>query len=610
MKNKLSFVYLSAFILFLAGCQSKPSHYGVFLMNGFDYVEIPVQIGPPGSDTAIGVSAGNNKPSIYLYTQNTNLDNLIFQNMETNTGVEYQAKPSGNGAYELTVTNDLVDGTYCLAQNDPANQPENISYWCFMVGTKPAPIATQELTWSPEPSTPEQLAVQPYFEKYLAALKMKKISNVEYATGKMDGNKATVIISYDMNLEIPPSVQSKNLPKNQLVIKTQYVDGNWKVDETGIENILGAEARAALEVARVNGDAITAGEFQTQVKIRRIQSINRYNQYLQYAQTMGVQDPKNDANFGPLLQQEEQLLSSTDTLGGQIIDLLVSDRLIRQEAARRNISISDQELEKTIQESFNYFANGTPTPRPVPTQISIPTRNSSQPVIVTMTPVPSQTPTSTPAPFLTPVMTATIIPTATQVSLESYMNRLKLREEGLLKDTGMDEAGYWRYVETSLLSTRLFEVVTRDMVPIQEQVWARHILVKTIEEAADVEARLAKGEDFSKVAAEVSTDTGTKDRGGDLGWFGKGIMVAPFEDAAFAEQIGEVSQPVKTDFGYHIIQVLGHEERPLTEQEFIQLKQTVYTEFLNKLRESSTVEIFDLWKIIVPTEPSLPVAGQ
>jgi len=378
------------------------------------------------------------------------------------------------------------------------------------------------------------------------------------------------------------------------------------------------------KVAIVNGETITAGEFQTQVKINRIQSINRYMQYMQYAQMFGVQDPMNDTNFGPVLQKEQQLLSSTDTMGQQVIDLLIDERLIRQEAKKRNISVSADELEKAVQESFSYYADGTPTPAPTSTQVDIPTLNPTQLALVTITPTASPIPTetlaptgtaepnmtATPAPTSGPTATsaptATALPTATQVTLDGYKTLLKERVDGLYKDTGMDEAGYRKYIETSLLRDKIIAEVTKDVKPFQEQVWARHILVATIEEAVAVQARLRNGDDFAKVAAEVSTDTGSKSKGGDLGWFGKGAMVAPFEEAAFAMKVGQISDPVKSDYGFHIIQVLGHEERPLDDTAFQQEKQTVFSAFLKKLRDESKVEIFDFWKTIVPTTPALP----
>lgn len=87
------------------------------------------------------------------------------------------------------------------------------------------------------------------------------------------------------------------------------------------------------------------------------------------------------------------------------------------------------------------------------------------------------------------------------------------------------------------------------------QVKARHILVEEEETAKEVIAKLEAGEDFAKLAGEYSTEPGAGERGGDLGYFQKGKMVKEFEDAAFALEIGEISEPVKTDFGYHVILV-------------------------------------------------------
>lgn len=84
---------------------------------------------------------------------------------------------------------------------------------------------------------------------------------------------------------------------------------------------------------------------------------------------------------------------------------------------------------------------------------------------------------------------------------------------------------------------------------------AAHILVATEEEAQAVAERLATGEDFPVLAAELSTDPGSGANGGDLGWFGPGMMVAPFEEAVMALEPGETSDPVETQFGWHIIRL-------------------------------------------------------
>ncbi|MBS3981869.1 MAG: peptidylprolyl isomerase [Rhodobacteraceae bacterium] len=94
----------------------------------------------------------------------------------------------------------------------------------------------------------------------------------------------------------------------------------------------------------------------------------------------------------------------------------------------------------------------------------------------------------------------------------------------------------------------------KDAAP-QTEYNAAHILVATREEADAIKAELAAGADFAEIAKARSTDTGSGANGGDLGWFGLGMMVKPFEDAVIAAKVGEVSGPVQTDFGFHLILV-------------------------------------------------------
>ena len=87
-----------------------------------------------------------------------------------------------------------------------------------------------------------------------------------------------------------------------------------------------------------------------------------------------------------------------------------------------------------------------------------------------------------------------------------------------------------------------------------KKVQARHILVSDKEKALELKKRYEDGEDFSELAKE-SSECPSKKRGGDLGWFGKGAMVRPFEVAAFTAEEGTVTDPVKTEFGWHLIYV-------------------------------------------------------
>jgi peptidyl-prolyl cis-trans isomerase C len=84
---------------------------------------------------------------------------------------------------------------------------------------------------------------------------------------------------------------------------------------------------------------------------------------------------------------------------------------------------------------------------------------------------------------------------------------------------------------------------------------AAHVLVETEEEANKIKEELAGGADFAEIAKAKSTDTGSGANGGDLGWFGLGMMVKPFEDAVVAAKVGEVAGPVQSEFGFHLILV-------------------------------------------------------
>ena len=88
-----------------------------------------------------------------------------------------------------------------------------------------------------------------------------------------------------------------------------------------------------------------------------------------------------------------------------------------------------------------------------------------------------------------------------------------------------------------------------------KSVRARHILVKTKAEADSIEAQLRKGANFADLAKKFSMDPGTKDKGGELGFFGPNQMVKAFQDVAFSLKPGQISQPVQTPFGWHVIQV-------------------------------------------------------
>ena len=168
-----------------------------------------------------------------------------------------------------------------------------------------------------------------------------------------------------------------------------------------------------------------------------------------------------------------------------------------------------------------------------------------------------------------------------------------------------------RALHAALIDSEIAEKITEEEVrarydqqiaatPPVNEVKARHILVKTKEEAEAIIKRLDAGESFEDIAKEVSTDPGSGTNGGDLGWFGPGQMVPEFEQAAFALEVGAYSkEPVQSQFGFHIIKVEDKRQQqpPAFEQVKEQFRSMIlrekYFALVEALRAKAAVEISD-----------------
>ena len=150
----------------------------------------------------------------------------------------------------------------------------------------------------------------------------------------------------------------------------------------------------------------------------------------------------------------------------------------------------------------------------------------------------------------------------------------------------------------------VYETVAKQQKP-ETEVHARHILVPTEAEAKAALARVKGGEDFAKVAGEVSKDPGSQ--GGDLGWFTKDKMVPEFAEAAFKLDKDQISDPVKSEFGWHVIQVLDKREKAFPPFETVKdqvaryVVQKAQSDAIVKLREAAKIERMD--------QPAAPAAG-
>lgn len=388
-------------------------------------------------------------------------------------------------------------------------------------------------------------------------------------------------------------------------------------------------------VARVLNDEITTEAFQKAVRYYRYQLVSSYFRIAQTAQMFGS-DPQSQQYFQAQAEQVVSKLQNSQTaredLGREVINNLIDEQFIRQEAQKRGITVHPDEIEQQLQESFNYFPNGTPTPTitwtPLPTDIVPPTAtpNATQAAVLTAAPTLTPTATLVPTPTVTPGPSPTPFPSATPVSAEAYATSSAQSFDELNKQAELSREDIKKFIEMQLLRDKLKEAIAQDVPTTEEQVHARHILIRSSKTDDDVKkaeakkkidevvAKLNAGEDWVALAAEYSEDPSNAQQGGDLGWFGAGDMVKDFEDAAFKTPVGQVSAPVLSDFGWHIIQVLGHENRPLSASDLEQKRTQAFDEWLAQQRgEGSTdvnapknFQILDGWQNYVPKYPNIP----
>jgi peptidyl-prolyl cis-trans isomerase D len=366
-------------------------------------------------------------------------------------------------------------------------------------------------------------------------------------------------------------------------------------------------------IVTVNGSSVTMREFQVRVKLARQQYVNQYMQYYQFSQMFGI-DPTTDSSISQTLTQIKNQLDTPSLIGQQVLDEITNDLLIRQFAKANGIIVTKTDMEKAIQDAFGYFPDGTPTATPIGTPLIYPTLSSTQKALITPTKAATLAPSNTPAPTQTLDLTATatsipsLTPTATPYTLDGFQGRY---QEGLsyYAKLGMTETDFRKiFFESNIYRQRVSDIVTANVSHEQEQVWARHILVADEATAISVRELLLTGTDFATLATQYSLDTGSKDKGGDLGWFGKDKMIAEFSNAAFNMKIGEISPPVQTSSGWHIIQVLGHEIRPLTDTEFKDAVTASLNQWLTDQRTSANIIVASSWNVNIPDQPSLQSA--
>lgn len=377
-------------------------------------------------------------------------------------------------------------------------------------------------------------------------------------------------------------------------------------------------------LASVNGTAISRGDYW---KYRRYSLLQQIQQY----QFFAGQDPQYQT-YVQQLQGQLTTVKSAPT-DPATLTTMIDDRLTVQRAESLGVTISDADLNTYIQETFAPVPLNTPTVTPTinPTASAWAAQTATARAITpttaatpgaagtpgAATPGTPGTPAATPGtpetagtpgtPTVSPTVAGSATPDREQ-ALATSTASFGTFVTNLQTSTGMSQADYLRLIaRPELAKQRVTDTLTSQVKDVQPQVHAFHLLVATKDGADQVRAAIAGGKSFGDAAKEQSTDTATAPNGGDLGWVPRGVMVREFEDAAFALQPGQISEPVQTKFGWHVITVTEREEaRPLTTETFDALKQSAYTKWLDGQKTSAAISS-DLPATPTPTRSQFEV---
>ncbi|MCJ7715466.1 MAG: peptidylprolyl isomerase [Anaerolineales bacterium] len=339
-------------------------------------------------------------------------------------------------------------------------------------------------------------------------------------------------------------------------------------------------------VIELDSRTINAVEFEQQVRYQRFQVIKQTYQMIEFVQSLGG-TPDVFAYFEQQMTFAVTQLSQPILIGQEVVQSISDDLIIETEAEKLGIEVNESQVNEKIQSIFGYFPDGTPVvDEPIPAS----TETAQQ---------PEDTSDGVPDPTATPLL----LPTEYTLDLfeEDYQNYMDL-----LKFDGIKEKTFRDLVRVYLVRDEMVNKLTEDLPQTEEQVWISHILVEDEETALEVAGKLADGEDFATLSAEYSLDDVNKDLGGDLGWFARGAMVLPFEKAAFALEEGEISDPVQTDFGWHILKSLGKGDHEIDPAAADELRNNAFNDWLIEKRTEYQVEVSEDWTSFIPDEPVMP----
>jgi parvulin-like peptidyl-prolyl isomerase len=358
-------------------------------------------------------------------------------------------------------------------------------------------------------------------------------------------------------------------------------------------------------IATVNGVPLKVHDYQARARYDAQVIVSQINSIQQAFTQFNPNDPSMASIVQYYQQQLSQLQAALLQVPSKALEDLIDDELVRQEAQKRGITVTpqevDREIELSIKDNLGYARpTNTPTegPSPTPTDTSTPTltpTNTATPSVsptatATLSVTLTATPTLGPSPTLGP--TDTPEPTQTPLSAEAYATELaKLKDAVTQAKYSFDD--YRKIVESNLLRQKLNDALAKEVKTTAEQIHVRHILLTNFEAAQKVEERLKAGEDFGQLAVELSADPSAKTNKGDLGWAQRGAYVSEFDDAAWALTTPmQISAPVTTTYGVHVIQLLEKDpNHPLSASALAQARASALDNWLKQVRAAAGTNI-------------------
>lgn len=355
-------------------------------------------------------------------------------------------------------------------------------------------------------------------------------------------------------------------------------------------------AKAALKTTpavTVNGAMVSVAEWQARVRFERQL---RINQITQISQQLGFLDPSTEFGQQLITQGQAQIqeisneLSLGDGIAADVLSQIVDEQLIRQEAARRGIIVTPEELQKFIE--VDLFAYPVPpTPEPFPTL-----------------PPPTLSPTATVTPE--PTLTPTVPPTPR--SLQDFEADYEQYTEQVRELTEMTEEMWRSMIEGQLYRDKLEEAFGAEVETNVQQVQGRYIVAQDLETAEAFLARLEAGETFDALEAEIEADESEEPaaRTGQIGWSPAGIIEqrfgGEFATVVFNTDAGRYASQVITSAAgqFYVVLVEGNETRELEDFLIDQQRSDLFESWLSGERSGEGI-VYGDWRAYVPLEPSL-----